>query len=177
MSNHKDHSNKVSNFPGRKPGQENQPAPEPAVLGGDQGSYEREKCGSCFHWKKEPKAGLDQGWCMLFPPVGFPIPDGKGGIAGQMLVRPMQRASAEGCDQHDDGTDEYEDDEYEDDDGGSPVNDAYAAGQENAVDNAEEEKLVAFFRSPEGDALGRAGDYDNLSPAETAIRAIRATAK
>lgn len=37
----------------------------------------------------------------------------------------------------------------------------------------EEEKLVAFFRSKEGADLGRDGDYDNLSPAETAIRAIR----
>lgn len=58
------------------------------------------------------------------------------------------------------------------------MNDAFEAGQEHAPpDNAEEAKLVAFFRSPEGDALGRAGDYDNLSPAETAIRAMRAAAK
>jgi hypothetical protein len=59
------------------------------------------------------------------------------------------------------------------------MNDAFTAGQEHqdsAPDNSEEAKLVAFFRSPEGDALGRAGDYDNLSPAETAIRAIRANA-
>lgn len=35
------------------------------------------------------------------------------------------------------------------------------------------DKLIAFFQSPEGDELGRAGDYDNLSPADTAIRAIR----
>lgn len=58
------------------------------------------------------------------------------------------------------------------------MNDAFEAGQEHASDNelpdnAEEVKLVAFFRSPEGDALGRAGDYDNLSPAATAIRTIR----
>ena len=37
----------------------------------------------------------------------------------------------------------------------------------------EEQKLVAFFRSEEGDELGRAGDYDGLSPAETAIRAMK----
>ena len=37
----------------------------------------------------------------------------------------------------------------------------------------EEEKLVAFFRSKEGDALGRAGNYDHFTPAETAIRAMR----
>ncbi len=38
---------------------------------------------------------------------------------------------------------------------------------------SEEAKLVAFFRSPEGEALGQQGDHDNLSPAETAIRAMR----
>lgn len=53
------------------------------------------------------------------------------------------------------------------------MNTAYEHGQEDMVSNAEEEKLVAFFRSPEGDKLGRDGDYDNLSPAETAIRAMR----
>ena len=46
------------------------------------------------------------------------------------------------------------------------------AGKESRTDT-EEAKLVAFFRSPEGDWLGRNGDYDGLSPAETAIRAIR----
>lgn len=39
---------------------------------------------------------------------------------------------------------------------------------------SEYEKLVAFFRSQEGAELGRQGDHDNLSPAETAIRAMRA---
>lgn len=53
------------------------------------------------------------------------------------------------------------------------MNMAFEAGLEHVVNNAEEEKLVAFFRSPEGDKLGREGDYDNLSPAETAIRAMR----
>lgn len=37
----------------------------------------------------------------------------------------------------------------------------------------EKQKLVDFFRSDEGDELGRAGDHDNLTPAETAIRAMR----
>lgn len=37
----------------------------------------------------------------------------------------------------------------------------------------EEKKLVAFFKSGEGDSLGREGDHDNLTPAETAIRAMR----
>lgn len=53
------------------------------------------------------------------------------------------------------------------------MNMAYDAGQESQIDNAEEEKLVAFFRSAEGYRLGRDGDHDGLTPAETAIRAIR----
>jgi hypothetical protein len=53
------------------------------------------------------------------------------------------------------------------------MNMAYDAGQESTVSNAEEDKLVAFFRSSDGDRLGRDGDADNLSPAETAIRAMR----
>lgn len=44
---------------------------------------------------------------------------------------------------------------------------------EPQVGNTEEEKLVAFFRSPEGESLGRDGDHDGLTPAETALRAIR----
>lgn len=39
--------------------------------------------------------------------------------------------------------------------------------------NAEEIKLIAFFNTAEGDDLGRGGDYDNLTPAETAIRAMK----
>ncbi len=37
----------------------------------------------------------------------------------------------------------------------------------------EEAKLVRFFRSEEGEKFGMQGDHDNLSPADTAIRAIR----
>lgn len=37
----------------------------------------------------------------------------------------------------------------------------------------EEQKLVAFFRSREGSRLGNQGDHDNLTPAETAIRAMK----
>lgn len=40
-------------------------------------------------------------------------------------------------------------------------------------DAAEVSKLVQFFCSREGDGLGRQGDYDDLSPAATAIRAMR----
>lgn len=54
------------------------------------------------------------------------------------------------------------------------MNMAYDAGREaDPAVNAEEAKLVAFFRSKDGDVLGRGGDWDNLSPAETAIRAMR----
>lgn len=55
------------------------------------------------------------------------------------------------------------------------MNMAYDAGRESPeeVYNAEEMKLVEFFRSPEGDKLGRDGDHDELTPAETAIRAMR----
>jgi hypothetical protein len=58
------------------------------------------------------------------------------------------------------------------------MNDAYASGYEAGIEvgpevNAEEAKLVAFFQSAEGDKLGRDGDYDNLTPAETAIRFMK----
>lgn len=39
--------------------------------------------------------------------------------------------------------------------------------------NAEERKLVEFFRSTEGERAGRDGDHDGLSPADTAIREMR----
>lgn len=38
---------------------------------------------------------------------------------------------------------------------------------------SEEQKLVDFFRSEEGSLLGSQGDHDNLTPAETAIRAMQ----
>lgn len=38
---------------------------------------------------------------------------------------------------------------------------------------SEEAKLVRFFNSDEWRHIGEQGDHDNLSPAETAIRAIR----
>jgi len=34
-------------------------------------------------------------------------------------------------------------------------------------------KLIDWFRSREGDTIGRNGDADNLSPADCAIRAMR----
>lgn len=54
------------------------------------------------------------------------------------------------------------------------MNQAYESGRESSdpLVNEEEAKLVAFFNSPEGSKLGRDGDYDHLTPAETAIRAM-----
>lgn len=54
------------------------------------------------------------------------------------------------------------------------MNMALDRGRDEVTVNAEEEKLVAFFRG-DGERIGRAGDYDELSPAETAIRAMRNT--
>lgn len=56
------------------------------------------------------------------------------------------------------------------------MNMAYATGIE-ASDvateaTAEVDKLIEFFNN-EGESIGRDGDYNNLSPAETAIQAMR----
>lgn len=111
--------NKVSEFPGRRPDQpQRKEAAPPKYLGGEQGTYDREPCGSCIHWKRIPQAGDDQGACMLFPPVGFPIPGPNGQFIGQALSRPQTRASTEGCDQHETEEEAAEDD---DDDGGQPA--------------------------------------------------------
>lgn len=114
---------KVSHFPPRKP-EAAAVAPAPENIGGDQGTFDRPPCGSCIHWKRIPQAGMDQGACMMMPPVGFPIPGPNGQFIGQALSRPQVRASTEGCDQHEDedGNTVF-DDETEDDDpgGGEPV--------------------------------------------------------
>lgn len=107
--------NKVSEFAGRR---EKRDAPKLAIEaqpepGGDQGTYQREPCGSCIHWKKQPSQGLGFGTCMMMPPTGFPIPGPNGQVMGIMNVRPGVRAQDEGCDQH-----ETED---EDDDDGIPA--------------------------------------------------------
>jgi hypothetical protein len=53
------------------------------------------------------------------------------------------------------------------------MNDAYDAGREaDPAVNVEEAKLVAWFRN-EGKRLGDEGDYNNWTPAETAIHAMR----
>lgn len=115
-----DEVKKISEFPGRRPDappREDQPA---IYLGGDQGSELRPPCGDCIHWKRVPLAGANQGACMLFPPVGFPIPNNKGQFVGQALSRPQLPASYEGCDQHETAEEAAEDDEGDDDDGGEP---------------------------------------------------------
>ncbi len=98
--------NKVSEFTGRKPGAANtEQQPEVGILGDDLGDFQRAPCGGCYHWKREPRMGLNQGTCMLFPPNPIPIQDGTGKL-GQMRVRPLMLATEEGCDQFDDDSDD-----------------------------------------------------------------------
>lgn len=107
MSNDK----KISQFPGRRSAAlasavsvvANNPA-----LGGNQGSFKRPPCGTCLSWKKMvvPGGALDQGVCMFGPPVAYPIMNEQGQVIGQALTRATVKADHEGCDQHDDGTDE-----------------------------------------------------------------------
>lgn len=52
------------------------------------------------------------------------------------------------------------------------MNMAYDAGKEAETSNVEEDKLVAFFRG-DGSAMGREGDHNNWTPAETAIHFLR----
>jgi hypothetical protein len=78
--------------------------PQPTI-GGDQGSFMREPCGTCLSWKRLPERGLNVGACMWGPPIAFPMPRGDGSMA-QVLSRSTMSADQEGCDQHDDGTDE-----------------------------------------------------------------------
>jgi hypothetical protein len=97
-----DKSSKVSEFTGRRADKpaENQPA---VFLGNDTGNFQREPCGTCVHWKKDPAAGIGQGVCMNGPPIPFPIQRGQ--QTGQALVRPVIEANMEGCDQWDDDSD------------------------------------------------------------------------
>jgi hypothetical protein len=104
---------KVSAFPGRKSAiasavagaLTDQPAP---TVGGSQGDFKREACGSCMSWRRvvRPGAPLNAGECMLFPPAPFPVMDESGRPIAQVLMRPQMTSEHEGCDQHDDGTEE-----------------------------------------------------------------------
>ena len=70
--------------------------------GGDQGGYDREPCGTCVSFKKNPAAGLGSGVCMFFPINAMLIP-GPGGQPAITTFRTPVSATSEGCDQHDDG--------------------------------------------------------------------------
>lgn len=110
---------KVSEFSGRRPEAKKEPSrlaiEAQPVPGGDQGTYQREPCGSCIHWKKQDAQGLGMGTCMMMPPTALPVPGPNGQIVGVMNLRPGLRASDEGCDQHET---EDEGDEGEDADAG-----------------------------------------------------------
>jgi hypothetical protein len=88
-------------------------ANQPSPIGTDLGTFERNPCGECWHWKRVGNGILDQGTCMAGPPTAFPIqaPDGR---MGQALTRPVLSAAHEGCDEWDDAP-------LEDDDGGGKI--------------------------------------------------------
>lgn len=88
------------------------------VPGGEQGTFQREPCGSCIHWKRQAEQGLDMGTCMMMPPTALPVPGPNGQIIGVMNLRPGMRSTDEGCDQHE--TDDEDDGEVADDAGEPP---------------------------------------------------------
>lgn len=119
-------SDKVSNFPGRKPVDEavgkivGSAEPDKAIVttGGDQGGFQRPPCGTCISWRKTPALGIGQGTCMAVPPAPQAILNERGQPIGQLATRLGRRANDEGCDMHDTGEDD-EDGEDDDPDGGS----------------------------------------------------------
>lgn len=84
------------------------------TMGGNQGDFQRPPCGTCLSWRRDSRAGqggvpLGAGQCMFGPPTPVPIMDESGQrMLATMMVRPPIAADAEGCDQHDDGTDDEE---------------------------------------------------------------------
>jgi hypothetical protein len=109
----------VSKFPGRR--SEVSKAVGAAIMqdqpqmGGSQGEFVREKCGTCLSWRRDSRAGqggvpLNAGLCMFGPPTPCPVLGDQGQMLGCMMVRPPVTSDNEGCDQHDDGTDETEGD-------------------------------------------------------------------
>lgn len=95
----------VSQFAGRREKKDGIPSaiqnqPAPIEPGGDQGTFDRPPCGTCIHWKKQPRAGVGQGLCMMMPPNSLPVPGPNGQIVGTMNIRPALKAGDEGCDQH-----------------------------------------------------------------------------
>lgn len=82
------------------------------TIGGNQGDYVRPKCGTCLSWRRDSRAGqggipLEAGQCMFGPPTPHPIMDETGAkMMGTICIRPPMASNQEGCDQHDDGTDD-----------------------------------------------------------------------
>jgi hypothetical protein len=102
---------KISTFPGRRSEVAKAVSgvldPQPEV-GGSQGDFPREKCGTCVSWRRVVRPGvpLSAGECMFAPPAPFPVMGGNGRPIAQILMRPQMTSEHEGCDQHDDGSEE-----------------------------------------------------------------------
>lgn len=108
---------RVSQFPGRR-SQVSRAVhsviakADTGTIGGNQGDFPREKCGTCLSWRRDSRAGqngvpLEAGQCMFGPPVPVPIMDETGQrMLATLVVRPPMSSQSEGCDQHDDGTDD-----------------------------------------------------------------------
>jgi hypothetical protein len=102
---------KVSEFTPRR-GKKEEAAPlvdQPTALGSGIGDFDREQCGECWHFKRDPRLGLNVGRCMLAPPVAQQV-QLQGGQMGNLLSRPVMPATYEGCDQFDDELPPLEDD-------------------------------------------------------------------
>lgn len=106
---------RVASFPGRRSEiakavasviTTNQP-----TIGGTQGEFARPPCGTCFSWRRDKRAGtqgvpLNAGQCFFGPPTPHPVMTDAGVMVGAVAIRPPMASDSEGCDQHDDGTDE-----------------------------------------------------------------------
>lgn len=112
---------KVSRFPGRRSDISRAVAgviaKEP-VIGGSQGDFQREPCGTCISWRRDSRAGtggvpLNAGMCLFGPPTPFPIMGPSGEMLATIIVRAPMKSDSEGCDQHDDGTEDEDDEDDE----------------------------------------------------------------
>lgn len=111
---------RISPFPGRRSevakAVSGVIAADQPTVGGSQGDFMRDRCGSCLSWRRDSRAGqngvpLTAGQCMFGPPTPVPIMDETGQrLIATMVVRPPMASDNEGCDQHDDGTDDEEGD-------------------------------------------------------------------
>jgi hypothetical protein len=116
-----DDKKRVSQFPGRrselsKAVAASLIAKDQPTIGGSQGDFKRDPCGTCLSWRRDPRGGqpgipLNACQCFFAPPVVHPIMDDTGQrMLATMLIRPPMTSDHEGCDQHDDGTDDGGDD-------------------------------------------------------------------